>query len=60
MKSSHGRHGGNQGKTDRHEAGQSKQSGLAESLSGSRDPDETEGRTSGKECKWPIPNWTRT
>ena len=49
MKSSHGRHGGNQGKTDRNEAEQSKQSGLAESLSGSRDQDETEGRTSGKE-----------
>lgn len=49
MENSHGRHGGNQGKTDKHEAEQAKRSGLAESLSGSRDKNETEGRTSGKE-----------
>ena len=49
MKTSHGRHGGNQGKTDRHESEQSKHGGLAESLSGTRDQDDTEGRTSGKE-----------
>ena len=49
MKSSHGRHGGNQGKTERHEAEQAKQPGMAESLSGTRDQDEAEGRTSGRE-----------
>ena len=49
MKSSDGRHGGNQGKTDKHEAEQARDSGLAESLSGTRDKDEAEGRTSGKE-----------
>ena len=49
MRSSNGRHGGNHGKTDRHEAEQSKYRGQAESLSGTRDQDETEGRTSGKE-----------
>ena len=49
MKSSDGRHGGNQGKTDKHEAEQAKDRGMAESLSGTRDKDEAEGRTSGKE-----------
>jgi hypothetical protein len=49
MKTSHGRHGGNQGKTDKHEAEQARHSGLAESLSGTRDKDEAEGHTSGKE-----------
>ena len=49
MKSSDGRHGGNQGKTDKHEAEQDKQRGLAESLSGARDRDEAEGHTSGKD-----------
>ena len=49
MKSSHGRHGGNQGKTDKHEAEQARRGGTAESISGSRDRDEVEGHTSGKE-----------
>ena len=49
MKSSHGRHGGNQGKTDKHEADQAKARGTAASQSGARDEDEAEGRTSGKE-----------
>lgn len=49
MKNSHGRHGGNQGKTDRHEAEQARRQGLADSLSGKRDADEAEGHTSGKE-----------
>ncbi|HEY0629091.1 MAG TPA: hypothetical protein VGD23_07160 [Sphingomicrobium sp.] len=49
MKNSHGRHGGNQGKTDRHEAQQDKSRGMAESLSGARDQDEAEGHTSGKD-----------
>ena len=49
MKSSHGRHGGNQGKTDKHEAEQAKDRGMAESLSGGRDRDEAEGHTSGKD-----------
>ena len=49
MKSSHGRHGGNQGKTDKNEAEQVKGRGMAESLSGARDRDEAEGRTSGKD-----------
>jgi hypothetical protein len=49
MKSSHGRHGGNQGKTDRSEAEQAKHRGLAESLSGVRDKDEAEGHISGKD-----------
>ncbi len=47
MKSSHGRHGGNQGKTDKHEAEQTKARGTAASLSGARDEDETQGHTSG-------------
>lgn len=49
MKSSHGRHGGNQGKTDKHEAEQANHRGLGESLSGTRDQDEAEGHTSGKD-----------
>lgn len=51
MKSSHGRHGGNQGKTDKHEAEQAKArgQGMAASLSGVRDEDEAEGHTSGKD-----------
>lgn len=49
MKSSHGRHGGNRGKTDKHEAEQAKSRGMAESLSETRDRDEAEGHTSGKE-----------
>ena len=49
MKSSHGRHGGNQGKTDKHKAEQAKDRGMAESLSGARDRDEAEGHTSGKD-----------
>lgn len=49
MKTSHGRRGGNQGKTDKHEAEQAKACGKAESLSGARDEDETEGHTSGKD-----------
>ena len=49
MKNSHGRHGGNQGKTDRHEAEQVRHKGFAESLSGARDEDEAEGHTSGKD-----------
>ena len=48
MKSSHGRHGGNRGKIDKHEAEQAKARGLAESLSGARDEDEAEGHTSGR------------
>ena len=48
MKGSHGRHGGNQGKTDKHEAEQAKARGMAESLSGGRDEDEAEGHTSGR------------
>ena len=46
MQSGHGRHGGNQGKTDKHEA---EDRGMAESLSGGRDRDEAEGHTSGKD-----------
>jgi len=51
MKTSQGRHGGNQGRTDKHEAEQAKArgGGMAESLSGTRNQDEAEGRTSGKE-----------
>lgn len=49
MRKSHGRHGGNQGKTDRHEAEQSKDRGLGASLAGIRDEDEAEGHPSGKE-----------
>ena len=50
MKSSHGRHGGNQGKTDKHEAEQAKaRGGVEASLSGAREQDEAEGHTSGKE-----------
>lgn len=49
MKSSHGRHGGNQGKTDKHEAEQARGRGMAESMSGARDRDEAEGHTSGKD-----------
>ena len=48
MKSSHGRHGGNQGKTDKHEAEQAKARGPAASLSGARDEDEAQGHTSGR------------
>ena len=48
MKTSHGRHGGNQGKTDKHEAEQARSRGMAESLSGARDQNEAEGHTSGK------------
>jgi hypothetical protein len=49
MKSNHGRHGGNQGKTDRDEAEQARRRGLGESLGGTRDRDEAEGHTSGKD-----------
>ena len=49
MKSSHGRHGGNQGKTDTQEAEQARKGGTAESLSGARDQDKAEGHTSGKD-----------
>lgn len=49
MKNSDGRHGGSQGKTDRHEAEQTKDRGMAASLSGARDQDQAEGHTSGKE-----------
>jgi hypothetical protein len=51
MKSSDGRHGGHQGKTDKHEADQAKGKGdsMAQSLSGTRDQDEAEGDTSGKD-----------
>jgi hypothetical protein len=49
MKSSHGRHGGNQGKNDKNEAEQARNRGLAESLSGARDRDDAEGHTSGKD-----------
>jgi hypothetical protein len=49
MKTSHGRHGGNQGKTDKHEAERAKARGMGESLSGARDHDEAEGHTSGKD-----------
>lgn len=51
MKSSHGRHGGNQGKTDKHEAEQArpKGGGMGDSLSVARDQDEAEGHTSGKD-----------
>ena len=49
MKTSHGRHGGNQGKNDKHEAEQARGRGMAESLSGTREENEAEGHTSGKE-----------
>lgn len=49
MTSGRGRHDGNQGRTDRHEAGQAKARGPAESLSGARDRDEAEGHRSGKD-----------
>ena len=49
MKTSHGRHGGNQGKTDKHEAEQARSRGTAASLSGARDQGEAEGHTSGKD-----------
>jgi hypothetical protein len=49
MKYSDGRHGGNQGRTEKHESEQSKRGGMAESLSGARDRDEAEGHTSGKD-----------
>jgi hypothetical protein len=49
MKSSHGRHGGNRGRTDKHEADQARSGGMAESLSGARDQEEAEGHTSGKD-----------
>ncbi len=53
MKSSEGRHGGNQGRTDRYEAEQAKRNaGLntnVDSLTRERDQHEAEGHTSGKE-----------
>ena len=49
MKRSQGRHGGNQGKIDRHEAEQARGQGVAASLSGARDRDKAEGHTSGKD-----------
>jgi hypothetical protein len=50
MKTSHGRHGGNQGKTDKHEAEQARsKGGMGDSLSVARDQDEAEGHTSGKD-----------
>ena len=49
MKSTHGRHGGHAGETDKHEVEQAKSRGMAESLSGARNQDETEGHTSGKD-----------
>ena len=49
MKNSDGRHGGNRGKTDKHEAEQARSRGMAASLSEGRDRDEKEGHTSGKE-----------
>jgi len=53
MKNSQGRHGGNQGRTDRNEAEQAKKNaGLntdTDSLTRERDQDEAEGHTSGKE-----------
>ncbi len=53
MKTSHGRHGGNQGRTDRNEAEQAKRQGElntdVDSLTRTRDQDEAEGHTSGKE-----------
>ncbi len=50
-KDSNGRHGGNHGQNDRHEAEQDKQSKseLESSLAGARDRDEREGHTSGKD-----------
>ena len=49
-KDSNGRHGGNHGQNDRHEAEQDKKSRseLEGSLSGARDRDEREGHTSGR------------
>ena len=51
MKNSHGRHGGNQGRTDKHEAEQakSKSGGMGDSLSGAREENDVEGHTSGKD-----------
>ena len=49
MRTSHGRHGGNNGRNDKLEAEQAKQPGLGESLSGGRDQDEAQGHTSGKD-----------
>ncbi|MDV3258433.1 MAG: hypothetical protein LOX97_11800 [Sphingomonas sp.] len=48
MKSSQGRHGGNQGRNDRNEAEQARGHKMANSLSVARDRDEVEGHTSGK------------
>lgn len=53
MKTSHGRHGGNEGRTDRNEAAQARQQGGLntdiDSLTRTRDQDEAEGHTSRKE-----------
>ena len=53
MKNGEGRHGGNQGRTDRNEAEQAKQQAGhntdVDSLTRTRDQDEAEGHTSGKE-----------
>ncbi len=56
MKSSDGRHGGNQGKADKHEADQAKGkgAGMAGSLSGTRDQDEAEAIPRAR-----IEPWTR-
>lgn len=52
MKDSHGRHGGNQGRTDEGEAAnaraQASRNTDTDSLRGSRDKDKTEGHTSGR------------
>lgn len=50
MRTSHGRHGGNRGKTDKREAEQAKSKGsMGDSLSVARDREEAEGHTSGKD-----------
>ncbi len=53
MKNSDGRHGGNHGRTDTNEAEQAKDKARlntdVDSLTRSRDQDEAEGHTSGKE-----------
>ena len=49
MQSGHGRHGGNQGKTDKHEAVQAKARETGVRLSGARDEDGAHGHTSGRD-----------
>lgn len=53
MKSSNGRHGGNQGRTDKNEARQQSQAASVntdvDSLRHARKQDEAEGHTSGKD-----------